>query len=460
MPYLFLYGDETVRDLMAPHLTDWAFSRTPVEADYDLVVRWGNESGPYRYPTSLNPVHGIRAARSGRLSRRILSLSGIPIASQISDGDSPPWLVDSRNLRNRYHVGVFDLSVIFFRQDPIFHRAAGGIRSNEVRRLKELAMRSVYSVGLDFGVVHVGLEQKTRDLVVLGVDPAPRLVQSTALRFAGGLKRYVAAMRAVVAKSRNRGLVVGIGADPEFSLARRGGGRAFASDYLPLAGPVGCELQPAHTNGRSHRPIAELRPAYALSPVRLFQNLRSTIEQANQLIPPGIAWRAGSVPDGTFPTGGHIHFSRVPLSTRLLRALDNYLAVPLFLLEDPARAVIRRPRYGFLGDSRVKSHGGFEYRTPFSWLNHPVLARGALCLAYVVVREHLHLARDLFADPAYIEAFYAADKGPFRQRIDELWSDLEMTGTYEAYRRSLADLRQLIDSGWVVDESEDFRRVW
>lgn len=460
MPYLFLYEDEAVRHLISPHLTEWVFSRTPVGTDYDLVVRWGNEGGPYGYPTALNPVHGIRAARSGHLFRRIMSLSGIPTPSAEPGHDGPPWLMPSRNLRSRYQAGVFDLSVIFFREDLAFHASGGGIRSNEVRRLKELAMRATYATGLDFGVAHVGVEQKTRELVVLGVDPAPRLTESTALRFAGGVRRYTSAIAGVRTKTRQRGLVVGIGADPEFSLARRDGGRVFASDYLPVAGPVGCELQPAHTNGGSHKPLAELRPTYALSPVRLFENLRVTIERANQMIPSGIVWQAGSVPDGTFPTGGHIHFSRVPLSTRLLRAMDTYLAVPLFLLEDPARAVIRRPRYGFLGDIRVKTHGGFEYRTPFSWLNHPVLARGALCLAYVVAREHLQLTIDLFEDPEYIEAFYAADKGPFRQRIDELWSDLAATATFQVYRRSLTDLYELIESGWVVDESADFRRVW
>jgi hypothetical protein len=78
----------------------------------------------------------------------------------------------------------------------------------------------------------------------------------------------------------------------------------------------------------------------------------------------------------------------------------------------------------------------------------------------VVAREHIRLNRDLFSDIRYLEAFYAADKGPFRQVIDELWQDLAQTATYETYRQSLEDLKQLIDTGWVVDESADFRRVW
>lgn len=460
MPNLLLYDDESVKSLLSPYLPDWVFSRTPVAGNFDLVLRWGNRDKADHHLHTGNPVHAIEAARSGHIFRRVMTLSGIPTPSFAPDTDGPSWLVDSRNLRNRYQAGVFDLSVIFFRDDMALHHNAGGLHSTEARRLKELAMRAVYALGLDFGVAHVGIEAGTREPVILGVDPAPRVTPATAMRFAAAIKRYASTLATVNARSKSRGLAVGIGADPEFSLAKRGGGRVFASDYLPIQGPVGCELQPTQANGRTHKPLAELRPEYALSPVRLFQNLKLTIDRANQMIPSGVVWLAGSVPDGTFPTGGHIHFSRVPLSTPLLRALDNYLTIPLFVLEDPARALIRRPRYGFLGDIRVKSHGGFEYRTPFSWLNSPVLARGALCLAYLVAREHIHLRRDFFSDIRYLEAFYSADKGPFRQVVDELWHDIEQTATYETYKRSLLDLKELIDSGWVVDESVDFRRVW
>ncbi|MGI6610526.1 MAG: putative amidoligase domain-containing protein [Limnochordia bacterium] len=461
MSNLFLYEDESVRNLMEQYLTDWIFARQPLKTESDIVVRWGNESAPEMYPLALNPVHGSQTARAGRLFRRIMKLSGITTSSQVDEGVEPPWKANPRNLRHRFQIGVFDMSVIFFREEMATGaKATSGVRSSEVRRLKELAMRAVYASGLDFGVVHAGVERKTRELVILGVDPAPRLAANTALRFAGGMLRYASAINSVKGKMRSKSLAIGLGADPEFTLAKRDGGRAFASDYLPVAGSVGCEMQPAQFNGRSHKPVAELRPNYALSPIRLFNNLKQTVDRANQLIPPGIVWLAGSVPDGTFPTGGHIHFSRIPLSTRLLRSLDSYLAAPLLLVEDPARTIIRRPRYGFLGDIRVKSHGGFEYRTPFSWLHNPVLARGTLCLAYVVAREHLLLTQNLFADPLYIEAFYAAEKGPFRQRLDALWADLEGTPSFDTYRKSLSELRALIDSGWVVDEGADFRRVW
>ncbi|HHT26468.1 MAG TPA: hypothetical protein GXZ82_04385 [Firmicutes bacterium] len=460
MAHFLLYDDENVKSMLSRYLTDWTFTRTPPAGNPNLVARWGNAQGEDIWPYSLNRNACITIANSRKAFRRIMSLSGIPTQSNVPDGDGPPWMVNSQNLSHRYQVGVFDLSVIFFKDDMAALKSTSGIRSNEARRLKELAMRAVYHAGLVFGVVHVGIEVRTRNQVVIGVDPAPRLTEATAMRFAGGFKRYASTVATVMAQAKSRGLTVAIGADPEFSLANKDGGRVFASDYLPVQGPVGCELQPTQANGRFHKPVAELRPAYALSPVRLFQNLRSTIQRADMMIPPGVVWLAGSVPDGTFPTGGHIHFSRVPLSTVLLKALDNYLAIPLLLLEDPARSLIRRPRYGFLGDIRVKSHGGFEYRTPFSWLTSPVLALGALCLAFVIAKEHTRLTRDYFTDLRYLEAFYAADKGPFRQVLNELWHDLEQTAAYDTYKQSLDELKALIDSGWMVDESCDFRRMW
>jgi hypothetical protein len=123
-------------------------------------------------------------------------------------------MVNSQNLSHRYQVGVFDLSVIFFKDDMAALKSTSGIRSNEARRLKELAMRAVYHAGLVFGVVHVGIEVRTRNQVVIGVDPAPRLTEATAMRFAGGFKRYASTVATVMAQAKSRGLTVAIGADP------------------------------------------------------------------------------------------------------------------------------------------------------------------------------------------------------------------------------------------------------
>ena len=69
--------------------------------------------------------------------------------------------------------------------------------------------------------------------------------------------------------------------------------------------------------------------------------------------------------------------SRIWLTSRLLRVLDNYLALPFILIEDQ-NTKLRRPRYGFLGDFRRKTHGGFEYRTLPSWIVSPRITKGVI----------------------------------------------------------------------------------
>jgi hypothetical protein len=117
MSNLFLYEDESVRNLMEQYLTDWIFARQPLKTESDIVVRWGNESAPEMYPLALNPVHGSQTARAGRLFRRIMKLSGITTSSQVDEGVEPPWKANPRNLRHRFQIGVFDMSVIFFREE-------------------------------------------------------------------------------------------------------------------------------------------------------------------------------------------------------------------------------------------------------------------------------------------------------------------------------------------------------
>ncbi|HHW09169.1 MAG TPA: hypothetical protein GXX29_04265 [Firmicutes bacterium] len=474
MAYLFLYENESAIAGLAQHLDGWSFSPHPKPGDWQIVLRWGNTEGKDPDTVVLNTRKAIETARNPVLFHRIMSISSTPCPPQeLMPAGEPPWKTPVPGLSRRYKIGVFDFSVIFVQDD--WSRAGGegggigggsggggSLRTGELKQLKELAMRAVYTLGLDFGVVHAGLMQRTRQPVIIGVDPAPPLTSSTALRFAGAVRRYVNYTNRFY--SGKRSMPVAIGADPEFVLAKSDGTGhilgVYASDYLPLAGPVGCELQPVHSNGHSYRPLAELRPKYATTPVRLFHNLRATIMQADQMIPKDILWLAGSMPDGTFPIGGHIHFSRVPFTSRLLRALDNYLTIPLSLLEEPSRALIRRSRYGYLGDARIKPHGGFEYRTPFSWLSRPMLARGVLCLAYVVAREHASLKADYFSELSYLEAFYSAEKGPFRLVFPKIWEELRRTPSYEVYSRSLGLLHDMIASGWMVDEHADFRREW
>src|SRR5690606_772207 len=131
----------------------------------------------------------------------------------------------------------------------------------------------------------------------------------------------------------------------------------------PRSGDVGCDrIWLRGDSTRSKLPIAELRPKPSHNPKELVTNLyRLLIKADNMIQHEGVQFLAGSTPLKGYPIGGHIHFSNVDINSFLLRALDNYLALPCVLIEDP-KGLKRRPRYGHLGDYRLKPHGGFEYR--------------------------------------------------------------------------------------------------
>src|SRR5690606_31866806 len=108
--------------------------------------------------------------------------------------------------------------------------------------------------------------------------------------------------------------------------------------------------------------------------------------------------------------------------------LDNYLALPVLFLENPKSSRLRRPRYGFLGDWRSQPHGGFEYRTPGSWLISPQYAQAVLCLAKVVATDYPLLRRNVFLSLANQRAFYQADKPALRPCFLQIRSEERRVG--------------------------------
>lgn len=214
------------------------------------------------------------------------------------------------------------------------------------------------------------------------------------------------------------GLLMGM--DPEFLLLRESTGRVVpASRYLPMDGVAGCDAGPQERAACSR--WRRLRPAPRGEPRALLAQLMSAAREADRLIADrSLRWRAGGMPLRGWALGGHLHFSGVTLCAPLLRALDNYLALPLFLLED-IRAAARRPRYGVLGDFRPQPHGGFEYRTLPSFLVSPVIAKGAVCLAHLIVSHYEDPSlRPLDREDLHA-AFYSGGKAPLRTA----WPPLE-----------------------------------
>jgi hypothetical protein len=173
-----------------------------------------------------------------------------------------------------------------------------------------------------------------------------------------------------------------------------------------------------------------------------------------------IKWLAGSRPFSGYSIGGHIHFSNIELNNHLLRALDSYLGFPLFLIENQTTAVKRRSRYGFLADIRTKDHGGFEYRTPASWLISPDITGAVLCLAKIVASNYLQLTKNCFITVDAQKAFYEGNQEYLRSQFDDIWSDIIKLDMYEAYKDELQIILEMIDDGNIWDEKEDIRKAW
>ncbi|WP_418790445.1 putative amidoligase domain-containing protein [Phosphitispora sp. TUW77] len=323
-----------------------------------------------------------------------------------------------------------------------------------------LAQRAIYILGLDFGMVHAAIDTKGRP-VILDITPVPVLPLKAINLFSGQVKKFTADITRQITDSGslldNR---IVLGADPEFMLKDPKTGKiVYPSDFLSMDGPLGYDERSENRAGRLY-PLAEVRPVPDQCPLNLVKKIKGILKQAVSLIPPDIEWLAGSLPFENYQIGGHIHFSNIGINCRLIRALDNYLAIPLMLMEDPGKSSKRRRQYGWLGSIRPKPHGGFEYRTPGSWLVSPEMAEGCLCLAKIVATEYRLLTRDYFSDIELQKAFYQSKKYYFYDIFNEIWEDLKKTQLFSKYSTYLNPIADLINRGGHWDETCDIRKSW
>ncbi|WP_197071212.1 hypothetical protein NSQ90_16875 [Paenibacillus sp. FSL H7-0737] len=324
-----------------------------------------------------------------------------------------------------------------------------------MKLLQRIAVRTLYSLGLDSGEVMLRA-MGNRRYVVEGVTP---LLQSSGKSLPEPYRSAALSLERSLALEQpgRRGLLMGM--DPEFIILRESTGRVVpASRYLPTDGVAGCDAGPPGTRGAF--PVAELRPQPRGEPRALLAQLMSAAATADRLIADRtLRWRAGGMPLTGWALGGHLHFSGVTLTAPLLRALDNYLALPMLLLED-VRAGARRPRYGVLGDFRIQPHGGFEYRTLPSFLVSPVIAKGAVYLAHLIVSHYEDLTlRPLDREDLHI-AYYGGDKSSLRDVVPPLLAQLRSLGGYEKAAQYIEPLFQYIASKRTWDESRDIRELW
>ncbi|SFJ50339.1 putative amidoligase domain-containing protein [Thermoflavimicrobium dichotomicum] len=404
---------------------------------------------------TLNSPEHIERCKNQELRNELLALHGVPLFKQM-------------NVLKEYILCVFQTRVVAmyrsketsvwtslkkqkrfqYQQIPL-HESG-----KEVRKVQILAIRAIYALGLDYGVVICGIGSG-KHVGVKKIVTHPKLNDKMEAAYVRAIQDYAN----LLLKPRTPIHQIVLGADPEFVVQSNRGKLVIASKYFPKNGRVGCDdiwIGQNHAN----KPVVEIRPDPTSDPRRLMANIYQNLLYATKKIGHLPAtWLAGSMPYKGFPLGGHIHFSGIQPNFKLLRALDNYLALPFILAEDPAGKK-RRPKYGYLGDFRYQEHGGFEYRTLPSWLVSPILTKGAFALAKLIGAYYHLLQFDPLSEVKMQRAYYAGDKNELRDWFEILWVDLKRLKDYEKHEVLLEDFYQYITSGRTWDETRDIRKVW
>lgn len=423
-----------------------AYSRVKIDditiggLNYLLIKIPDSESGIKR---SINTFKAINNCLEKETTAEILKANNIG------------FIGDEEGIIRSYEVLISDLKILSIRL--VYHGRNSYkpkyVRESENPKLSELAKRIFLIMGLDIGMVRLAYTARRR-LRVVGIDPSPVMRNRDLDQFLDKIDEIYLLDKTL--PTRN----VKLGADPEFMIFNSKTNRMLsASQFFPRDGLVGCDN--IRMPNRQQRPVAEIRPHPSSCPLKLSGNIKQALDTANRMAPyQNIKWLAGSQPGGAYSIGGHIHFSNTRLNASIIRALDNYIALPIFLLEDPVPAMRRRRRYGFLGDYRVKDYGGFEYRTPASWLVSQQITTAVLCLAKIVASSYHVLSKNFLNSVEAQRAFYGGDQDYFRPIFPELWEDIERTQMYKEYQEELQVLVEMISGQTTWNEKGDFRKAW
>jgi hypothetical protein len=392
----------------------------------------------------------INTPRAIRNSINIEETAGILKANNIAHG-----LLEEESVNRSYEVTIVDLETISIKVTTFIKgkHQTKYIRERDNQKIADLARRVSYLVGLDMALVTIVLTARRRYKVV-SINSSPETRDKDFERMIEKIKRI--AQREHDLKN----IQVKMGADPEFMIVNSKTGKMIsASEFFPRDGIVGCDN--IRVPNRQQRPIAEVRPRPTTSPLELTTNIRQALVSASRLAPyKNTRWMAGSQPVTGYSIGGHIHFSNIRLDGGLLRALDNYLGIPIFLIENPVTAAKRRKKYGFIGDYRIKDHGGFEYRVLGSWLINQKITTAVLCLAKIIANRYAEIPQNYLNTAEAQRAFYKGDQEYFRPIFNSLWSNLENLDLYQEYKEELQIIPEMITNHVIWDEKSDLRKGW
>lgn len=300
----------------------------------------------------------------------------------------------------------------------------------------QIAIRALYVTGLPNGFVKIGKLVNGSPLI-LDINPPSQFIE-------------------VMVNIPQ--LPFTIGTDVEFMLNYEGE-LIPASQFFPIEGPIGCDGRQIEQDSGEYA-LAEIRPEKAQSPQELYTNIRRLLSEASKKVPyQNIAFRAGSMPFSGYQCGGHIHFG-TPLSLPLLRALDQYIAIPMALIEDSRSAKRRRKtKHGGLGKYRIRPYG-FEYISLSSWLIDPEITLGVLSLAYLVVTHHHELTGDFLSDPQVQRAYYHGNKIYLKHFWPEIKKQILKTSSYPLYQKELSPLFEKIENAQCLDDASNLRENW
>lgn len=459
--YLMHNGQPSARRLLKRISELRSYRRTDKLHAQDVVIRWGDVDLPD--PPNVT-VWNAKSSVTRTSSRSHLARLLRPLGVRFSGNGQTR---DGRSFIRNYRIPIFDMTPLTcYRSDGSavwlnqrIQRVQETFRQIPIDedkltiRVVNYALRTLHALGLDFGLVSIGMGQKGV-LYVQDVVATPVLDGTL-------MDLYVTAIENRIAlDSDTSNNSIQIGADVEMMLQGPQGKMVLASNFLTRKGRVGCDDRSIQFDGK-RLPLVELRPDPASSPMELLDNLREAMEEALARINRHkVIWKAGSMPFRPYCTGGHIHFSGVPYTHQFVRVLDNYVGLPLMLVEDQGTSSLRRPRYGFLGDVRHKDYGGFEYRTPASFIVDETVTTAAFCLAYIVAIHHKELPTSDLYNQVVQDAFYKGDVSVLRPIVEQNLRELAQVETYELYRQQLEPFFSMIREGRTWNESRDVREVW
>jgi hypothetical protein len=428
-----------------------------------IVVNWGHTKATSLYPGKgwlMNPPNKVKRAGDQAFVRKCLEIQGLRTQSDSEQKQNPM-------IHQHYTIPVFHLRAltVFSQQsgpvyvNPKAHvtqalEEMGWVNNQRFRYMTRQAVRAIYALGLDFGLVHLGLNARGR-AVILSVEPCPVLTPRLGELFAGAIHQLEE--EALACENSEADLLLGM--DPECILVNAEGKVVPADRYFVKKGTVGCDS--LVLPGREViYPLLEFRPHPQSSPNQLMEQLRLEMQKTERYLHgEGLKWLAGGMPRKGFALGGHLHFSGRPMDSRWLRALDHYLALPLILLEAESTGK-RRPRYGFLGDHRRKKHGGFEYRTLPSWMVEPEITQAVLIVALLIADHYKELQCDLLDEMNTLKAYYTGDKTAILIWVEALWRRLEKVKGYALYHDQLEAFKQRLLQQEPWDEQADIRKDW